>query len=83
MLKTPQWPDKWPFYDDDFNRMDESSDGDFYSQPRLVYHIGQSDSYRDFFNPELIFSSFESSLLTPVLRRNSNQLKSIAEASRK
>lgn len=40
-MKSPKWPEKWPFYEDDFNRMDESSDGDFYSQPRLVYHIGQ------------------------------------------
>lgn len=40
VLKSPKWPEKWPFYDDDFNRMDETSDGDFYSQPRLVYHIG-------------------------------------------
>ncbi|CAM9119308.1 unnamed protein product [Laminaria digitata] len=39
VLKAPKWPEKWPFYDDDFNRMDETSDGDFYSQPRLVYHI--------------------------------------------
>lgn len=41
VLKAPKWPEKWPFYDDDFNRMDETSDGDFYSQPRLVYHIGE------------------------------------------
>lgn len=40
VLKAPKWPEKWPFYDDDFNRMDETSDGDFYSQPRLVFHIG-------------------------------------------
>lgn len=40
-MKSPKWPAKWPFYEDDFNRMDETSDGDFYSQPRLVYHIGQ------------------------------------------
>lgn len=40
-MKAPKWPEKWPFYDDDFNRMDETSDGDFYSQPRLVYHIGE------------------------------------------
>ncbi|CAN0434476.1 unnamed protein product, partial [Ectocarpus sp. 13 AM-2016] len=39
VLKAPKWPEKWPFYEDDFSRMDESSDGDFYSQPRLVYHI--------------------------------------------
>lgn len=41
VLKTPKWPEKWPFYEDDFKRMDETSDGDFYAQPRLVYHIGQ------------------------------------------
>lgn len=41
VLKAPKWPEKWPFYEDDFNRMDETSDGDFYSQPRLVYHIGK------------------------------------------
>ncbi|CAN0291582.1 unnamed protein product [Ectocarpus fasciculatus] len=42
VLKAPKWPEKWPFYEDDFNRMDETSDGDFYSQPRLVYHIDDS-----------------------------------------
>ena len=41
-MKAPKWPEKWPFYDDDFNRMDETSDSDFYSQPRLVYHIGDN-----------------------------------------
>lgn len=41
VLKSPKWPEKWPFYEDDFSRMDETSDGDFYSQPRLVYHIGK------------------------------------------
>lgn len=40
VLKKPNWPEKWPFYEDDFNRMDETGDGDFYTQPRLVYHIG-------------------------------------------
>jgi len=41
ILKTPQWPEKWPFSPADFKRQDESDDEDFYSQPRLVYHIDE------------------------------------------
>lgn len=39
VLQNPQWPSEWPYSDDDFRRMDESNDGIFYQQPRLVYHI--------------------------------------------
>lgn len=39
VLKTPQWPEKWPFTPKDFTRQDESKDEFFYGQPRLVYHI--------------------------------------------
>ena len=39
VLKTPQWPEKWPFYPEDFARQDESEDEEFYGAPRLVYHI--------------------------------------------
>eukprot|EP01041_Mallomonas_annulata_P002484 gene2484-4836_t len=39
VLKTPQWPEKWPFTPADFVRQDESTDAFFYDQPRLVYHI--------------------------------------------
>lgn len=39
VLKTPQWPEKWPFKPADFARQDESDDEVFYSQERLVHHI--------------------------------------------
>lgn len=39
VLKTPQWPEKWPFYPEDFKRQDESEDEQFYEAPRLVFHI--------------------------------------------
>mmetsp|Transcript_31924 Transcript_31924/g.42149 ORF Transcript_31924/g.42149 Transcript_31924/m.42149 type:complete len:269 (-) Transcript_31924:334-1140(-) len=39
VLKSPKWPAKWPFTDADFRRADESSDGLFYEDARLVYHI--------------------------------------------
>jgi len=39
ILKTPQWPEKWPFKPADFSRQDPSDDNYFYGQPRLVYHI--------------------------------------------
>lgn len=41
VLKAPRWPEKYPFSPSDFKRMDESTDTDFYSQPRLVLHIGK------------------------------------------
>lgn len=41
VLKDPKWPERWPFRPEDFARQDESSDGDFYSQPRFVYHIDE------------------------------------------
>ena len=39
VLQNPQWPPEWPYSPEDFKRMDESSDSEFYAQPRLVYHI--------------------------------------------
>lgn len=39
VLKSPKWPDKWPFSPQDFGRQDESLDVNFYDQPRLLYHI--------------------------------------------
>ena len=30
---------RWPYTEGDLKRRDESSDSDFYSQPRLVTHI--------------------------------------------
>ena len=39
VLKTPQWPERWPFFPEDFKRQDESEDERFYETPRLVYHI--------------------------------------------
>jgi SAM-dependent methyltransferase len=34
-------PDSWPYTEADFSRMDESDDGIFYEQARLVYHIDE------------------------------------------
>ncbi|XP_042377275.1 uncharacterized protein LOC121970555 isoform X2 [Zingiber officinale] len=39
ILKTVEWPEKFPFKDEDFSRFDESSDSLFYSEPRFVTHI--------------------------------------------
>ena len=39
VLQNPKWPDTWPYTEQDFARMDESSDRIFYDQSRLVYHI--------------------------------------------
>ena len=41
ILKNPDWPAKWPFSPVDFTREDQSNDGNFYYQPRLVYHIDE------------------------------------------
>ena len=40
VLASPKWPDEWPYSAQDFKRMDEEVDTQFYGQPRLVYHIG-------------------------------------------
>mmetsp|Transcript_7742 Transcript_7742/g.16164 ORF Transcript_7742/g.16164 Transcript_7742/m.16164 type:complete len:264 (-) Transcript_7742:1016-1807(-) len=39
VLANPQWPEAWPYSDQDFARQDESADSEFYDQPRLCYHI--------------------------------------------
>lgn len=39
VLENPKFPDEWPYSEQDFARMDESSDAVFYDTPRLVYHI--------------------------------------------
>lgn len=39
VLLNPKWPVKWPFTPQDFARQDESTDNNFYNQPRFVYHI--------------------------------------------
>lgn len=39
VLKSVEWPDKFPFKDEDFSRFDESLDSVFYSEPRFVTHI--------------------------------------------
>ncbi|KAI7839983.1 hypothetical protein COHA_006304 [Chlorella ohadii] len=39
VLLDPQWPEKFPFRPEFFQRYDESSDADFYEQPRFVTHI--------------------------------------------
>jgi len=42
ILANPKFPEKWPFSQKDFTRMDETDDADFYSQPRFVTHIDDS-----------------------------------------
>ncbi|KAH0460155.1 hypothetical protein IEQ34_010818 [Dendrobium chrysotoxum] len=39
VLKDVEWPDTFPFKDEDFRRFDESLDSLFYSEPRFVTHI--------------------------------------------
>ena len=39
ILRGIEFPAIWPWSDTDFRRRDESSDTDFYSQPRFVTHI--------------------------------------------
>ncbi|PRW60359.1 ubiquinone menaquinone biosynthesis methyltransferase [Chlorella sorokiniana] len=39
VLLDPQWPEQFPFRPEFFQRYDESSDADFYEQPRFVTHI--------------------------------------------
>ncbi|GMH13718.1 hypothetical protein Nepgr_015559 [Nepenthes gracilis] len=39
VLKSVEWPEQFPFKDEDFQRFDESSDSLFYETPRFVTHI--------------------------------------------
>lgn len=39
VIPTAGYPQNWPFSAEDFSRVDESSDGDFYVMPRFVQHI--------------------------------------------
>jgi SAM-dependent methyltransferase len=39
VLEKPKFPEEWPYSENDFARMDESSDAIFYDSPRLVTHI--------------------------------------------
>ncbi|KEI40033.1 uncharacterized protein L969DRAFT_86641 [Mixia osmundae IAM 14324] len=38
-VRQPDCPSRWPYSDADFQRIDESSDLEFYAPPRLVHHI--------------------------------------------
>jgi len=42
VLVDPGYPPEWPFRPEDFARYDESTDDQFYSQPRFVTHIDDS-----------------------------------------
>ena len=35
VLLNPQWPEEWPYSEQDLARMDESQDSIFYESPRL------------------------------------------------
>ncbi|CAB4318645.1 unnamed protein product [Prunus armeniaca] len=39
ILKNVEWPEQFPFKEEDFKRFDESSDQLFYEAPRFVTHI--------------------------------------------
>lgn len=39
ILKNAEWPEQFPFKEEDFQRFDESPDSLFYETPRLVRHI--------------------------------------------
>jgi len=39
VLEKAQWPEAWPYSAADFSREDESKDSNFYSFPRLCFHI--------------------------------------------
>ncbi|KAG9156822.1 hypothetical protein Leryth_022738 [Lithospermum erythrorhizon] len=39
VLKNVEWPEQFPFKEEDFQRFDESSDAVFYEGPRFVTHI--------------------------------------------
>lgn len=39
MLKNVEWPEQFPFKEEDFQRFDESPDSQFYEMPRFVTHI--------------------------------------------
>ncbi|KAL4652591.1 hypothetical protein ACB092_01G243100 [Castanea dentata] len=39
ILKKAEWPEQFPFKEEDFQRFDESPDSLFYETPRLVTHI--------------------------------------------
>ncbi|KAL6974697.1 hypothetical protein U1Q18_028877 [Sarracenia purpurea var. burkii] len=39
VLKNVEWPEQFPFKEEDFQRFDESSDTLFYESPRFVTHI--------------------------------------------
>ncbi|KAJ4787422.1 Demethylmenaquinone methyltransferase [Rhynchospora pubera] len=39
ILKDVEWPEQYPFKDEDFSLFDESPDSIFYSEPRFVTHI--------------------------------------------
>ena len=52
-LTEPGYAEAWPYSAEDLRRRDESSDADFYSQPRLVTHIDDAaiESLRSFCTP--------------------------------
>eukprot|EP00262_Sarcandra_glabra_P021565 TRINITY_DN91_c0_g1_i2.p1 TRINITY_DN91_c0_g1~~TRINITY_DN91_c0_g1_i2.p1 ORF type:complete len:295 (+),score=31.85 TRINITY_DN91_c0_g1_i2:361-1245(+) len=39
VLKNVEWPEKFPFSEEDFRRFDETPDSSFYEAPRFVTHI--------------------------------------------
>ncbi|KAL0763444.1 hypothetical protein Bca101_079595 [Brassica carinata] len=41
-LSKVEWPENFPFKEEDFQRFDESSDSTFYEAPRFVTHIDDS-----------------------------------------
>ena len=59
VLKTPKWPEGWPYSPEDFKRTDEQSDGIFYESSRLVYHIDEPAVAALTEHYATVFSAFE------------------------
>jgi len=59
VLTTPQWPSEFPFSASDLKRQDESTDQNFYSQPRFCFHVDDKAvaSLTDYYAKE--FPKFE------------------------
>lgn len=58
VLQSPFWPPAWPYTEEDFKRLDETQDTQFYTSARFVNHIDDKAiaSLTSFY--QSIFSSF-------------------------
>ena len=67
-LTDPGFPEAWPYTEADLARHDQSDDGEFYSQPRLVTHIDDSaiGSLMEFYSTQPAFADPSSAALLDV-----------------